>query len=177
MIIGIIGGMGTGKTLTMTYYLYKDYLNKRKIFANYMLNFKFEKLNKTFFQNYAESKFNLIKSSIGLDELHVFLDSRSAMAKKNKMMTKFITQSRKRDVDLYYTTQDISFETFHRSGQVDLRLRKLTDMLILCNYKKIKNKHYVINTILFNGRRTKKVINATEILSKYNTYEIIDFNE
>lgn len=177
MIIGIIGGIGSGKTLTMTYHLYKDHLKKRKIYANYGLKFEYQQLTGAFFRDYAKSGFDLMNSSIGLDELHVFLDSRNAMSNKNKMMSRFITQSRKRGVDMYYTTQDLNHESFARSGQVDLRLRKLTDMLIHCKYRKYNGKHLVVNDIMFNGKRIKKVIDCTKIIDKYDTYQIIDFDD
>lgn len=184
MIIGLIGARGSGKTLTMTKFLYNDYVNGAKIFTNYGLRFGRKSsamivpLDRKFFDDYRQSNFNINNASIGIDEAHVFIDSRSSMSRKNKMFSRFITQSRKRDVNLYYTTQDISMETFLTSGQVDLRLRKLTDYLVFCRFVKIDSNCYVVNEWYKQGLfMNRKVFHGNEYFRRYDTREIIDIDD
>lgn len=190
MIVGIIGGIGSGKTLTMTKLLFDDYKKGYDIFTNFGIKFEqfdkelekhgvVNKLDNEFFENYAKSKFNIINSTVAIDEAHVFIDSRRAASPRNKVFSKFITQSRKRSVDLYYTTQDKSTFHFETSGQVDLRLRKLTDYIVFCSLYSINGKVFVVNewydnALLYIGR---KVFHGNPYFSKYDTNEIIDISD
>lgn len=165
----------------MIKYAYEKALCGNKIFTNLGLKFPkncdVEKLDSTFFKNYAESKFNLLDSVILVDEAHVFYDSRNAMLKRNKIFAKFITQSRKRSVNLCYTTQDKSPLLFLSSGQVDLRLRKLTDYIIYC--EKIKHKGHIFIKQSFCDqygiKLSEEVFDAKPYFNLYDTNEIIDF--
>jgi hypothetical protein len=112
-----------------------------------------------------------------MDEAHIFIDSRRAMSARNKVFSQFLTQSRKRSVDLYYTTQDISIYTFFGSGQVDLRLRKLTDYIVICSSVAKGKNHYVINEWYDQSTRKigTKMFYANPFYPKYDTNEIVDF--
>jgi len=66
----------------------------------------------------------LRKAVLILDEVHVYIDSRSGMSKKNVILSYFVLQTRKRDVRLLYTTQFID--------QVDKRLRQPTEVFVQC---------------------------------------------
>lgn len=184
MIIAFIGDIGSGKTLSMVKYMIDKFNKGNNIFSNFGIDFPKRKdakvtlLNMSFFKDYAASKFNLLNSVIAIDECHVFFDSRNSMLKRNKIFSKFITQSRKRSVDLVYTTQDKSPELFIRSGQVELRLRKLTDYIIFCQtYKKGKNV-FIINSYCdkYGIMQQKKVFLGNPYFNKYDTNEIIDFD-
>lgn len=120
MIIGIVGDMGSGKTLLMSYMLYSDFKDGIKIYSNYKLNFQFEYLSPSVIENLFKLKGE--KVSFGIDEMHIFLDARSSFSSKNKLISYWILQTRKRGITLYYTTQYYS--------QVDKRLRNSTDYLI-----------------------------------------------
>jgi hypothetical protein len=65
-----------------------------------------------------------------LDEAYIYLDSRSSASKMNKLFTYFISQTRKRDVDLYICTQHID--------QVDKRLRRAATWRGTCTYNEEK---------------------------------------
>lgn len=185
MIIAFIGGIGSGKTLSMTRYALEEYKRGKTIFTNYRLEFpkdrlygKVVKLDMKFFEDYTQSKFELINSVILIDEAHVFFDSRNAMLKKNKIFSKFVTQSRKRSVDLLYTTQDISPEIFKLSGQVELRLRKLTDYIIFCEKYKEKNivfiKQHVYDSALYE--RYADIFYGQSFYQYYDTNEIVSLD-
>lgn len=201
MITAFIGDKGSGKTLAMTIDLFTNYyLKSRTIYANYGLLFgnkaPIMMLDKNFYDDFKKSKFNLKSCAVAIDEAHVFIDSRRTMSDRNIMFSKFITQSRKRDVDLKYTTQDVSYERFIHSGQVELRLRKLTDEIIFCktitffndgkrhpqeNYEDLidpkKHRMYCIQ-IKYRGGVivSKSMILANPYFKKYDTNEIIDLD-
>ena len=100
MIIGIQGGLGSGKTVLMTRYLVKDYQMGRHIVANYGLNIiDFDKLN---VKSLLDNETDLHDVSVGIDEFTVFADCRRAMS--NTIITYFILQTRKRNVCLYFTS-------------------------------------------------------------------------
>ena len=176
MIIGIVGKLGQGKTLLATYlvYLMKKRNKNLKIYSNYNLNFKHQKISFNDLLTYKENK-ELDNAVIVLDEFHIFLDSRGSGAnKKNKIITYFITQTRKRNVILIYTTQKLHM--------VDKRLRDLTDYLIKCEKIDLgNNKFYIKFHILedndFNSIKTKLLTNPEKYFSLYDTKEIIDFTK
>lgn len=180
MIVAFIGGIGSGKTLSMTKRLYEDHQEGNSIISNYLLKFgkkaDIKYLDKEFFDDYSKSELNLNRCSVAIDEAHVFVDSRRAMSTRNKLFTKFITQSRKRSVNLYYTTQESTIETFRFSGQVDLRLRKLTDYMIFCQYIDMGDNKYIVqywydNSLYLIG---KNIVIANKYFKLYDTNEIID---
>lgn len=186
MIIGFIGGIGSGKTLSMTKFLLEMYQGGSDIFSNYKLYFpksnkgnKIQYLDAKFFSDYTKSKFDIIDSCVAVDEAHVFIDSRNAMLKRNKIFSRFITQSRKRSVNFCYTTQDLNPESFLSSGQVEFRLRKLTDYIVMCEIVKINGVKYAVNQWCNQkGQpiRNKKPYLASPYYRYYNTNEIIDFD-
>lgn len=186
MILCWIGDIGSGKTISAIKYAYEEYLKGRTIYCNLHLFFpkspnggKVVPLDTKFFIDYATSRFNIMNSIVLIDEAHIYFDSRNALMRKNKIFGKFITQSRKRSVDLVYTTQDENPETFRTTGQVDLRLRKLTDRVILCRIEKIKDKEFVIQDFYNNSGRllTRQVVYANPYFNLYDTNEIIVFED
>lgn len=195
-IIAYIGDKGSGKTLSMVINLYNNYHKKDKtIYSNMLFNFdNAYVLDKSFYENFKNSNYSLMSCAVVIDEAHVFVDSRKAMTPRNIMFSKFITQSRKRDVDLLYTTQDVSYERFMFSGQVELRLRKLTDVVIMCktityidgkypviNHEPLinpkKDKMYCLNFIYRGGQLIKKTVTyANPYFKKFDTHQIIDLD-
>lgn len=123
VVVGLVGEMRSGKTLMMTLMMLDAHLAGQKVMSNYHLNFPHELIDindmdkairdkKT---DYFEGK------SIGIDEIHVFMDARGAGQKRNKMLSYFLTQSGKLNTTIYWTSQ------FMR--QVDVRLRLNTQVL------------------------------------------------
>lgn len=122
MFIGTVGG---GKTLSMVYEAYKYYKYRGyTVYANFGLRFPHIKLTKEKFDELIGSPDGLQNAVVLIDECHIWLDSRSSMRKKNKMITYFILQTRKRNVRLLATTQHLH--------QVDKRLRDTVDILVFC---------------------------------------------
>lgn len=191
MIILLIGNMGGGKTICMTKYLYQNYIANQKVYANYKLHFKFNELSINILKDYTNSNKSFNNSSIGIDEAHIFLDSRNFMSKRNKVLSYFLLQSRKRKIKAYLT-----FQKYH---QVDKRIRDNASYLIFCDsFEKIGNKlHpltegqfllneneiYIRENIFISDKildwKHKKIVwfKANEFYNKYDTDEIINFND
>lgn len=114
-ITAIDGGLGAGKTYTMIALAYDEYLAGRPVFANFPCAFA-HRLR-------SWSEWCAVRSGVLMwDESHLDIDSRSFGS--NVAVTPWLTQLRKLSVELLYTTQNF--------GQVDVRLRNLSDRLIRC---------------------------------------------
>ena len=171
MNIGFEGGLGSGKTIGMVRYLKKDYDNGMELKLNFgMRNLDFEWLDVT---KILEEK-DLHNVSIGIDEITVFADCRKSTSRMNRLISYFILQSRKRDVNVYFTTQSFSY--------VDFRLMNHTHFQILCEKifdrdgKEIDGvRRYVIFDVrdLRNIKMHKKLIDITQYYDYYDTHEII----
>lgn len=120
LIVLISGGLGSGKTCMLTKYAILSHRMGKMNISNYHLKRipykKFDMVDIYF--NHPE----LSNIFIGGDELYTFMDCRTSMTKRNRIESYFIAQTRKSNVDLYFTTQFSSF--------VDLRLIKFVDIAI-----------------------------------------------
>lgn len=115
--MGIIGELGAGKTLSLTYLAYRNYLKGKNIFSNYHLEFPHTKIR-------AVEEFDKMKDGFFAgDEMWLWLDARSSITNKNKIISAILLKSRKRNIHLAYTTQSFS--------QVDRRIRNITDLLAI----------------------------------------------
>jgi len=129
-LMAIVGDLGSGKTLSLTFLAWHYYLKwqkSRPIYANYHLNLFYQskdgKVKKIPYQ-YISDPDDLDKVRNGFfagDELWIWLDSRASASKRNRFTSMILLKSRKRDMDIVYTTQ-----TF---GQVDRRVRNVTDFI------------------------------------------------
>ena len=123
-IIGITGNLGSGKTLIATFFAYSDwYSDKRMVYSNYKLSFPFSYLSIKVLKELFDKK-NLKVADFIIDEMQIFMDSRNSGSERNKLMSYWVLQTRKRKVNLIYTTQ------FY--GQVDVRLRNATATRVEC---------------------------------------------
>jgi len=118
MIYGLIGDIGTGKTMLMTYLGYQMYREGYNIYSNYNLNFKHKYIkNLEDFDDIVE-----YPNAFLLDEVWITADSRSSMKKRNISLSRILLQSRKLDSDVLYTTQFIN--------QVDRRIRGISQCIM-----------------------------------------------
>lgn len=184
MIIGIVGRMGSGKTLLMTYLSYKAFMSGQAIFSNYRLTYPHKIITKKDILSYAEKKSSLENCVLLIDECQIMLDCRNFQ--KNSMITFFLLQTRKRGVDLIYTTQQFF--------NVDKRLRENTDYIIECQPLKSKRKPgqddkadrlkgIKFSISQYDGRNCFTLLKSgilpkpQDIYKLYNTYQIIDINQ
>lgn len=125
MLIGIQGGLGTGKTILLVRYLLNDFNKGYTIFSNFHLeNIEYTLFDvDKFLENEKKNK-ALTNMTIGVDELTVFTDCRLSMSKRNLLFSYLVLQSRKRSVDIYYTTQNFNM--------IDKRIISHTHIKVLC---------------------------------------------
>lgn len=115
MIVGITGGLGSGKTLVASYLATCESRRGRPVWSNYPVYCA------TLVRSWSEVV-SLESGVVVLDEVHVDIDSRSFG--NNVEVTSFLLQTRKLDLDLIYTSQSLH--------QVDKRLRDITDIVMMC---------------------------------------------
>lgn len=191
---GFIGSMRSGKTLSMTKELYKEYLKGRKIFSNYKLSFEYEPLDindlDESIRKQDTSKYD--GSVIAIDELHVYLDARTSGQKRNRIISYFITQSGKMNCRILWTSQFLR--------QVELRVRYNSNFLNHCKrFKIVKGrkvylpqeyktdkfmievKHMVLSegtgTIGFVPKKTYYIKHPEKMFNLYNTEEKVYYVE
>lgn len=160
MIIGIFGDKGSGKTLLCTILLKKAYDKGYKIYSNYKLNFNFEPIT---ILKLAQLDFN--NCIIGLDEAYNYLDARLSQTQQNIILSRLIAQSRKMKVHIIYTAQLMR--------TVDVRLRNLTDIIILAQKTKKGFEYTIFNSLSVKTFLLKNSV-AKRFYNLYDTYEIIE---
>ena len=159
MLVGIMGKMGTGKTLTQT--ILSNYLHiktKVPIYANYTL----KKVPYTHITSLKEL-WNINNGIVCLDEIWLSMDSR--MWKDNVQVTRFINQTRKKKITLFFTTQHIK--------QVEMRVRNATDILIYCEHKPEGHWLYFIDYQYGEIGRKYLLTNRERFFDLYDTFEVL----
>lgn len=156
MIHSIVGLMSSGKTLFMTYLLYKDYLRGRTIFSNYPLNFPHYLINNDYILQLAKEQPNLKNISFGLDELWINLGSRSSMSHSNILGSFFFLQSSKGDTFIYLSSQD--------NSQNEKRIRDNQHLITICSRR-----------LLINGNLVKISDELRDVGEKYYDKLFISF--
>ena len=176
-IVMITGDLGTGKTAMLTRYGCKSSLHKAHVLANYHLNSinyrPFDMVD--LYINEPELSDMIILG----DELYTFMDCRTSMSVRNRLESYFITQTRKKNCDLYFTTQF--------SELVDYRLIyfasvwvEMENIWMWDNNIQDKVKHPYLFKATFHDYRDTKNINVTTMqfdgriwFKEYNTNEVI----
>lgn len=153
-----MGKMGTGKTLTASVLAsYIHNLTGIPLYANYALEGA-EKIKD------LKDMWALDTAIFVFDEIWLTMDSR--LWKNNVTLTRWINQTRKKKLLVFYTTQHIS--------QVEMRVRKATDILIYT--ERIATGHW-LNFIDYQynqlGRRYL-LEHPERFYNLYNTYEVLE---
>lgn len=168
MLVGIMGKMGTGKTLSMS--VLASYLSRATgapLWANYSLKgakplTSLDQINDT---------------TCGIeciDEAWLSMDSR--MWEDNVRISHWVNQTRKKKVIVFYTTQHIR--------QMEMRMRNATDILIVCEkkgraiwltfidyqYKQIGKKFCINKPERFYGHLDEE---SKVLTGLYDTYEVL----
>lgn len=118
MLVGIMGKMGTGKTLSQTILMtYLHHVTKVPIAANYTINLPDASVVTNLME--IEKKTSEV---FGFDEIWLSADARTWA--DNVKLTQWVNQTRKKKMIIFYTTQHIR--------QVEMRIRNATDVLVVC---------------------------------------------
>lgn len=163
-LIGIVGELGAGKTLGLTYLAARNYAQGRKIYANYGLKIPFIPVRN------PEQIMSMKDGFFAADELWTWADSRLSGSKKNKFITPILAKSRKRGIHIGYTTQYFK--------QVDIRIRMVTDFIAVpkINNEGTKCYLYVYQHPAMNLMKVYKFPTA-QIYPLYDTKEeVVEFN-
>lgn len=161
VLMAIIGSLGAGKTLALTYLGVRNALQGRRIYSNYHLGYEYTYIK-------TPDEIDSIKKGVFLgDELWAWLDSRTSQKKKNRFISKILLKSRKRGYQIIYTLQNFS--------QIDKRIRKITDFItkpqLYPNNKKCVMPIYDLKTM--QPVKTLKFI-PSEYYDLFDTNEEID---
>ena len=161
MKIAVIGNIGSGKTLLLAI-IGKH--SKRRIFSNFQLDLPL--YNELEIIDLLDLENNII---VFIDEAYTWLESRTSMSTLNRYLSYIIFQSRKRNIDIYTTSQMFS--------SIDIRLREQSDIIIECRiiddgfqYTFRDSYNRKISTFILPYSKAKKYF------SIYDTYEIVEPN-
>jgi hypothetical protein len=173
MIIGYVGNMGDGKTYNAIY----DILRLRKlkgcnVYSNTPLKIPHDTLTIEYLENIVEQGIKPKENSIFfIDEIHIWLDSRTSVSKRNRILSYFLSQTRKLSSD--YDTGLILMFTTQYVHQIDKRLRSFLDILIeseKISYKGIKMFHLTVHN--FKGKKSFTYTMLRQCLSRiYSQYD------
>lgn len=123
MLIGVLGGFGSGKTLLMAIWGYRlSSFEDLDVYSNFRI--EHEKSNFITPPDLFDINPMKNKAFVLLDEVYAWLDSRYSVSKVNRALSSVILQSRKRNMDICYSAQ--------LGGSVDLRMRDNTDLVVYC---------------------------------------------
>lgn len=155
MLIGVEGLPGGGKTAICIRYVKKDYENGRKIISNTPLyDIEYEVFDiEQFLSNTNEYRKKIENATILLDEITMYMDCRLPHGKASLLMGYMVLQKRKRNVDIYYTTQDLDLVDYKR-------LVKYTDIIIFCQ-----------EVFIFNSNGEKQSV------KDWRNYSIVEVNK
>ena len=168
MILGYVGNIGSGKTLSMVKKAYEQYKRGKTIYSNFVLNFPYIPLTLDKLLSMKEKNHDLTNAVVLLDEAHIYLDSRRSASKVNVILSYFVLQSRKKSCDIYFTTQFI--------GQVDKRLRDPSHAYILCKTREVA-KDFYITTNIITLRKVEGNEDRLEVFISNPYFELYDTNE
>ena len=196
MIIIIVGGIGSGKSLSVVKELIersdkslayvnfttKGIKNVVRLTMDMILNYEVDKKGKRSptsinFDYWANLRKENKSFSIYLDEVHNIIHSRQGMSKQNILLTKWLAQIRKvfgsaEKDHLYLITQ--------RLGRIDVALRELAHYIIECD-KVVKGKDVWIIKKVYQGvdgynsgvHMFKSCFKGNPFFNKYDSYEFI----
>ena len=169
-ICALIGNKGSGKTLYLTYVGFTAHQEGRKVYSNYDLyNIPYEKVNEKVLTNLPEELNNGV---ILLDEAHMIADAYEHLSKNSRAMTTLSTQLRKRNLDLWITTQRFNF--------LPRRIRQLTDFIItlqnVYDFGELIKGHSKVKIYMADDKNKPVLtynIDLTDFFDMYDTNQVI----
>jgi len=153
-----MGKMGAGKTLSMS--ILASYLaraTKVPLWANYGLHGATP-------IHYLDEMVEAEGGIFCFDEMWLTLDSR--LWSDNVKLTRWVNQTRKKKMIIFYTTQHIR--------QIELRARNATDVLVYCERTPIGHSLTFIDWQYQTIGRKYLLENVARFYDLYDTYEVLE---
>lgn len=171
-IVVIIGWRGDGKTAFMTYLAGMSHDAGVPIYANYDLYFPgfvnkpvFEGGNHTSLEEASELPEWLHACDVFLDEVQEGADSRAIFKSSNKGLSKLTSQLRKRQINLFATTQNWK--------KLDIRIRRETDYVLEVQQTLPDFSQITIWDMRTELPEDRKYFYLPIVYGLYDTYELI----
>lgn len=169
MLISVLGNLGSGKTLFLTYLATKF---NRDVHSNYEIKVKHYKPLKVIDLLHLPNNIEVF-----IDEAYTWLESRVSSKALNRYLSYILLQSRKRTINIYITAQLFS--------SVDVRFREQSNIIIVCSkvdngffYKILNRDNNGVKTLLFPFEKAKnyyKYFDTHEIIEPYDK-DKLEFN-
>lgn len=160
MIIGIVGNMGAGKTLSAT--VVGATLKMLKPDAHVVSNYHISYTDRIVDSPLQLNKLSKRKSGIQiLDEVWAWMDSRQSG--QNDLMTELVINSRKRGWIVIWTAQN--------ADMVDKRLRKNTDILVKPSHRADSVGEDILEMIWYHVHSGQLERYTVECEAFYGTYD------
>lgn len=181
MIIGYYGNVRQGKTYGCVLELFTLWLQGYKIYSNTWLAFPFTTLTLDYLLDIVEKDLDIPdKCVFFIDEIPIWLDSRCAMGKRNRVVSYFLAQTGKLGSDTDYGL--LLYFTAQFPDMVDKRLRHFTDKGVESEKFEINNcKHFLQHITIFRGKKSysyNKIIKGNTLLySLYDTRKKIKYEK
>jgi len=172
MIIGYFGNVRQGKTLSAVRELKKFYDAGYTIYSNTALSFPFKPLTLDFILDIVEKDIDIEdKAVFFIDEIHIWLDSRIAGSKRNRIGSYFLLQTGKMGANTDYGL--ILLFTSQYPDQIDKRLRHVMDIGVQCEKVMFRGeKYFKLNAYFYKGEKSFNKITAYHgNQSLYNLYD------
>jgi len=200
LIIAFIGGIGSGKTISIvreiiksenypvTNFNLKNIKHHRLKYSDIIREIekvgldkkkrKIKQVNWNFWSRLLNKHKNF---SIYLDEAHNIINSRSSMSKDNILLGKWVSQIRKVLADneqnhLYIITQQLR--------KIDVNFRDLTQIVVSCQQITYKNNIYILHKFYdgfdkynINKVSAKGYFHANPYFKYYDTKEMVTFDD
>jgi ABC-type Na+ transport system ATPase subunit NatA len=172
-ILGIFGNLGSGKTLLASILAYAFKQKGYKIYANYNLkiaDYYIDLSDPENFINVFKKINNKQKNLMVLDELYIFMDSRTSASIRNRIYDMIVLQSRKLNLNIIHTEQD--------PKAVDLRLRLITNYYLYTEFDKDANTLYftIFDNLYAQPIKKLKIENVDKFFNLYDTSQKIKDN-
>jgi hypothetical protein len=196
MILCFLGGIGSGKTVSLIKEIIKrddfvftnfDIIGYKKyhrlMFKDIFREFEDKKGKKSYDVNWNFWKNQKIKDfSICLDEVHNLVGSRNSQTTQNKLLSKWVAQVRKLYADSQHSNLYILSQTIRR---IDVDFRDLVHIIVCHKCVKINNKVWIkqywydgMENYLNGRRKMSTVFLANPYFKYYDTKKIVfDENE
>jgi len=157
-IMVITGQLGSGKTLSLTYLAYRNFLKGKTIYANYTLKepIKYIRLMK------ISDLLNMRNGFFAGDEFWIELDTQTSSYLRRRIVNDILRRSRKRGVDCVITSQTMN--------QIPPRIAKVLDFIA---FPILNRDASVCKLTIMNGPKPTIVLKRIWFLTKpiFNMYD------